>query len=178
MIMEFRISSNASWWTFAHTHQYAREIGSLLGTLLSVLTLTKMQQRESIALPSVGHLYPWHHRLPLLGNATPSTAGLSVNHVHLSPAISFTSAQGKPLPSSKISFMISFFPPPVATNAILSPAVTTGSASVILVGGGFGESSMGRTQPLVSRNRGWPGTSCKYARPARSPAAGGQRGAA
>src|SRR6266536_3927638 len=89
-------------------------------------------------------------RLPLRGKLTPSTAALSVNQLHLSPAPSLTKAHGKPLPSSKIFFMISFFPDPVATNAIFTPCVTTGKLSVILFGGGFGESSIGATHASVS----------------------------
>src|SRR5271154_1101495 len=87
------------------------------------------------------------HKLPLRGKLTPSTALESVNQLTLSPPPSLTSPHGKLLPSSvsSIFFRISFLPPPVATKAILFPCVTTGSVSVILLGGGLGESSMAAT---------------------------------
>lgn len=52
---------------------------------------------------------------------------------------------------------MSFFPPPVATNAMLTACVTTGSVSVIRFGGGLGESLTPTTQASSSRSWGWPG---------------------
>lgn len=97
------------------------------------------------------------YKLPLRGKLTPSTAALSTNQLHLSPAPSLTNAQGSPAPSSKIFFKISFLPEPVATKATLTPCVTTGKLSVMRFGGGLGESSIGATQASVSRSRACPG---------------------
>jgi len=104
------------------------------------------------------------HKLPLRGKLTPSTAPSSTNQLHLSPAPSFTRAHGRippfsPSPPSKMRLSISFFPLPVAINAILTPCVTTGRERVMRLGGGLGESEIGQTQASVSRRRGWLGKS-------------------
>src|SRR2546423_4805317 len=99
------------------------------------------------------------YKLPLLGKFTPSTALESVNQLTLSPALSLTKPHGKFRPSSvsRICFKISFLPPPVATNASLFACVTTGSVSVILLGGGFGESSIAATHASDSLSSSWLG---------------------
>lgn len=124
-----------------------------IATYFQPLCTPRKSQRKELPIFGLHSTY----KLPLLGKLTPSTAALSVNQLHLSPAPSLTNAQGSPFPPSKICFRISFLPPPVATNAILTPCVTTGKLSVILFGGGFGLSSIDATHASVSRNSLWPG---------------------